>query len=123
MHTKEINKTLEKFIPDHTIRDKASKAIFSTWKGGTMARLELFMIEFNKVRGTRYKANPTLLKNFDFWLKTYQPSEIMQAINNCDEGFWMDNDLSPTKLFRTRNTNGECDNIGDLLNYKKKKLV
>jgi hypothetical protein len=123
MQAKELNKILLPYILDDTKRTKACRAIVSLWRGGTMTRLEGFVKIFNEIRKSNYKPSPTLLKNFDFWLKVYTPEDMIQAVKNCDSGFWMNTDLSPTKLLRTRNVNGECDYISDLLNYKPKTKV
>lgn len=120
MTQKEITEILLKQGIEESQAKRASKAVYSYWKGGTMERLTKFVACFNEIRNTRFKPAPNLMKNFDYWLKVYTPEEMIQAIKRCDEGFWMDKDLSPTKLLRTRNTNGDCDYISDLLNYKPK---
>ena len=122
MTQKEIKAALSKHIDDQKVINAAARTVFSLWKGGTMERLEAFVQLFNEIRGTKFKASPTLMKNFDHWLKVYEPHEMVQAVKNCDENFgeWMYNGFSPTKLLRTRNSVGECDYIGDLLNYTPK---
>jgi hypothetical protein len=121
MTQKDITNILLKQGVGEDLAKRSSKAVFSYWYGGTMERLIKFVEHFNNIRNTKYKPVPNLINNFDYWLKVYSPEEMLQAIKNCDEENWMDKDLSPTKLLRTRNQNGDCDYISDLLNYTPKK--
>lgn len=91
-------------------------------KNEYLEELEGFIFYFNEVRGTKYKPVESLLKNFAHWRGVYSVEEMGQAVKNCHDGSWLDSDLSPTKLLRTKNKNGECDYIGELLNLKPKPI-
>lgn len=123
LKTKEIKAVVAKHVDDPKLQGRIAREIFSLWKGGTMERLEGFVDVFNEMRGTKFKATPNLLPNFDYWMKVYTPFDMIQAVENCDKSFgdWMYNGFSPTKLLRRKNASGSCDYIGDLLNHKPKK--
>ena len=70
---------------------------------------------FNSTLGRTFK---TLGKpNFKHWRSVYEIAEIKQAIDNISNS-WMKDNPTPDLLFRLRNSQGECDYIGQLLNLK-----
>ena len=80
-------------------------------------RYELFIIEYNKIKKSPYKPNRDNLNNFNHWLKTYKPSEILKAVSNHDNTFWAEK-INPQWLFRTKDTKGQpVDYIGQLLEH------
>lgn len=73
---------------------------------------------WNKELGTNFKATPKLQNNFDYWHKIYTLEQIKMAakLAKTKDVFWNDK-ITPTKLLRTKNQNGDaCDHIGDMLN-------
>ena len=86
-------------------------------------RYSKFILEFNKIKGTKMKGSDNDLNNFTFWLKTYSPTEIVQAVKNHDDTFWAKK-INPQWLFRTKDTKGQpVDYIGQLLDHKKAKTI
>lgn len=86
-------------------------------------RYYVFINEFNKITGSKAKGSDNDLNNFTFWLKTYSPSEIVQAVKNHDDTFWAKK-INPQWLFRTKDTKGQpVDYIGQLLDHKKAKTI
>jgi len=82
-----------------------------------------FIDEYKKIKGGQYRGSDNDLNNFTFWLKTYSPSEIIQAVKNHDDSFWADK-INPQWLFRTKDTKGQpVDYIGQLLDHKKAKSI
>lgn len=82
-----------------------------------------FISEFCNITGSKVKGSDNDLNNFAFWLKTYSPSEIIQAVKNHDDTFWAEK-INPQWLFRTKDTKGQpVDYIGQLLNHKKAKTI
>lgn len=83
-------------------------------------RYKKFIVEYNSIHKTKYKPNKNHINNFKYWIETYTPSEILQAVKNHDSTFWAD-DINPQWLFRTKDTKGQpVDYIGQLLNHKPK---
>lgn len=74
-----------------------------------------FLEIWNKVHGTAYTAWKPIMKNLAYWLEQYQPEDIIQAVVNVRVDKWWKEHGSPVKFLRTRNKNGECDNIAELL--------
>lgn len=73
---------------------------------------QMFNIVFNK----NYKAI-NFSKNLHEWRQVYTLDEIAQAIaraKHLSSDFYQN--MTPTLLTRTRNTNGTADYIGDILN-------
>lgn len=79
-----------------------------------------FLETFNGIRKTNYKTTDQWIKNFIYWREHYTLEEIGKAVGMAKHDRFMDSAMTPTWLFRTRNKNGECDYIGDLLNIKTK---
>ena len=83
-------------------------------------RYQLFISKWNTIKGTKYKGSKNDINNFKFWLDTYSPAEIINAIENHDDTFWAES-INPQWLFRTKDTKGQpVDYIGQLLNHKPK---
>jgi len=86
-------------------------------------RYKLFIKKWNDIKGTPYRGSKNDIKNFNFWLDTYSPTEIIKAIENHDSTFWA-KEINPQWLFRTKDTKGQpVDYIGQLLNHKNKDKV
>lgn len=81
--------------------------------------LQILFDVFNEVMKTKYTNINSVLKNYEYWLKYYSNEEIETAITKIkNDNFWKDK-MTPTILFRTKNTNKEdVDYIGGLLNRK-----
>lgn len=71
---------------------------------------------YNKYFSKSFKSVKVWYDNYLYWRGIYSYKEIAQAIINAKEDPWWRDKLTLEKLFRTRNKNGECDYIGDLLN-------
>lgn len=71
---------------------------------------------YNKVFKKNFKSTSVWYKNYVYWRKTYSDKEIATAIIKASQHPWWKDKLTLEKLFRTRNKNGECDYIGELLN-------
>lgn len=71
---------------------------------------------YNTVFKKNYKSTSVWFKNYVHWRKTYSDKEIATAIVKASEHPWWKDKLTLEKLFRTRNSNGACDYIGELLN-------
>ena len=71
---------------------------------------------FNNNLGTKYKYSEGINSNLEYWLKTYEPKEMEQAIQQIKyDKFWRDK-MTPTMLFRRKNPQGEpVDYISQLL--------
>jgi YHS domain-containing protein len=81
--------------------------------------LNELITSINSFAGTRYKATPGLLPNFTYWLESYTVEEMAKAYYNSKFHPWWKDKITPTKLLRRKNQNGEsADYIGDLLNIK-----
>ena len=80
-------------------------------------RYKLFLAKWNEIKNSKYKGNTNDLVNFNFWLKTYTPTEIIKAVENHDNRFWAEK-INPQWLFRTKDTKGQpVDYIGQLLEH------
>jgi len=73
---------------------------------------------FNKYRGTKHRSIKSIYSNFCKYRETYSNEEIIQAIKNIPKFNWWNQHADLEIVFRTKNKNGECDNIGKLLNSK-----
>ena len=71
---------------------------------------------FNVYLGRKFKGIDSFKNNLAYWLDTYQPKEIEEAIRNIKyDKFWRDK-MTPTVLFRRKNPQGEpVDYISQLL--------
>jgi len=71
---------------------------------------------FNVYLGRKFKGIDSFKNNLEYWLGTYQPKEIEEAIKNIKyDKFWRDK-MTPTILFRRKNPQGEpVDYISQLL--------
>lgn len=80
---------------------------------------------FNQTFEKEFRTTASWEDNALFWLETYSLEEIKKAITNWKDNGWFikKGDENPTVLFRTRNKEGKCDYIGDLLNSKKRSMV
>jgi len=81
--------------------------------------LETLLFVFNQCFKTNYTSIETLKSNYSYWRKIYEPAQIEQSIINVSKDqFWKDK-MSPTILFRQKNSNKEqVDYIGQFLNKK-----
>lgn len=82
--------------------------------------LVIFIDEWNKEQGTRFKPTESLHANFTYWTEVYTWPEIFEALHKVKlHAFWKDK-MTPTIFLRRKNTNHEdVDYIGELLNTKK----
>lgn len=79
-----------------------------------------FISRYNEITGENKRGSDNDLNNFTFWLKSYTPEEIIQAVKNHDNTFWAEK-INPQWLFRTKDTKGQpVDYIGQLLDHKPK---
>lgn len=70
---------------------------------------------WNERMGTKYKSVVPLKRNFKLWSEEYTIEEMKRAIDNIPKHpFWKDK-MKPETFLRTRNQNGDCDYIGELL--------
>ena len=77
-----------------------------------------FLKEFNHLTGSKGISTKAWIDNFIKWRKEYSLKQMGEAVYNARyHQFWKDK-LTPVKLFRTRNKNGDCDVIDELLNTK-----
>ena len=84
--------------------------------------LEQYLKTFNEVYGTKYKSVVALKKNFELWRKEYSIEEVLRAVKRSKNVFWA-KQPTPELILRTRNKNGECDYIGEILNSKSKEEI
>jgi hypothetical protein len=57
-----------------------------------------------------------IAKNLSFWLSVYDIDQICKAVKRAKLDRWFGDKATPELLLRTRNKNGDCDYIGQLLN-------
>jgi len=82
--------------------------------------LETLIFVFNESFKTNYSSLESLKNNYTHWRKTYDPAQIEQAIINVSKDQFWKNKMTPTILFRQKNSNKEnVDYIGQFLNLKK----
>lgn len=81
---------------------------------------EQVLEHFNSLFDRSFKSYVAWQDNYNFWRNIYSLEEIKQAITNWKEnGWWVKQGSEElTLLFRTKNKNGKCDYIGELLNSK-----
>jgi len=93
-----------------------------TDKNLTLDQVSAIIIQaFNLHLGTNFKNSDSFRNNLEYWLNTYEPKEIEQAIKNVKyDSFWKDK-MTPVVLFRRKNPQGEpVDYISQLLLVKQK---
>lgn len=95
-----------------------------TKKEGDNTELSDILSHFNQTFEKNFTSKG-FLDNFVLWRKEYSVDQIKQAITNWKNNGWFipEGQERPDILFRTKNKNGQCDYIGDLLNSKRKSLV
>lgn len=74
---------------------------------------------YNQKNNTRYRTYKPLIKNLEYWLNIYTAIDMARAISRMPKLPFFKN-LPPETIFRTRNKNGDCDYIGQMLNMKVK---
>ena len=81
--------------------------------------LNILVMVFNESFKTNYTSIETLKTNYAYWREIYEPAQIEQSIINVSKDqFWRDK-MTPTILFRQKNSNKEqVDYIGQFLNKK-----
>lgn len=71
---------------------------------------------FNLYLGKEFKGIDSFKNNLEYWLNTYDPAEIENAIKNIKYDKWWKDKMTPVMLFRRRNPQGESvDYISSLL--------
>ena len=80
---------------------------------------EKWLKYFNKICKTSYRSIKPIVKNFNYWHEIYSIPEMEIVIQLAQVDDWYKDKLTPTLLLRTKNKNGECDYIGELLNKYK----
>lgn len=90
-----------------------SEEIFNKYKS--------LILKWNEIKKTRFKPNKNNLENFKYWFSIYSATEIIEAIKNHDDSFWMDK-LTPQFLFRQSNKRGAADYIAELLQHRPKQI-
>lgn len=98
-------------------QEKGKKEVSNTKPQDRMYQeAEIILSGYNTYFNKKFKNIDVWFKNFVFWRKTYSLEEIQDAILNAKKDSWWKDKLTLEKLFRTKNKNGECDYIGELLN-------
>ena len=83
---------------------------------------EKIVLIFNETLKRKFGMPEGVMNNLAYWLDTYTPQEIEQAIYQIPYSYWKDK-ITPTILFRKKNPSGEpVDYIGQLLNNKEKSV-
>jgi len=70
---------------------------------------------YNHRCGSVYKSIKPLLSNFSYWKEIYSMDELKIIIHLAQDDEWFKNKMTPMLLLRTKNKNGDCDYIGELL--------
>ena len=84
--------------------------------------IDLILQKWNSVMGVNLKSTKSIRSNFDIWRNEYTLEDMMTAIENVPKHhFWADK-MKLETLFRTKNKNGDCDYIGELMNYRPQEL-
>ena len=113
---------LDKAMVNHAAKQSLSnspvdKQVNKEQYNKDLDRYQLFIKKWNEIKGTPYRGSKNDINNFNFWLETYSPTEIIQAIKNHDNTFWAEK-INPQWLFRTKDTKGQpVDYIGQLLEH------
>lgn len=101
------------------VRDTKEKKETIQKKGDLKAEAFEWLEVYKEVRREpKRKSVESFLKNFIIWRKTYSLEEMVEALQKIRPGSFHDQAMNPDYFFRTRNKNGECDYIGDLLSQK-----
>ncbi|MEB3150035.1 MAG: replisome organizer [Sphaerospermopsis sp.] len=80
-------------------------------------KLSLFVEHFNSMFSPKRNFKPEPIeKLFKHWIGIYSLDEIKMASVLAKQDPWFKDKLTPTLMLRTKNSNGDCDYIGDLLN-------
>ena len=82
-----------------------------------------FLEFYNETRKEKRKSIKTWYSNFIIWREVYSLEEMKRAISKANHSVFFDSAMNPDLFFRTKNKNGQCDYIGDLLNTKSKELL
>ncbi len=134
-----IDKATDKALDKATIKatdkalDKATDTIDKQVNKGTKEQinnitisndyeneLQILLMVFNETFKTNYTSIDSLKNNYHHWRKIYEPAQIEQAIINVSKDQFWKNKMTPTILFRQKNSNKESvDYIGQFLNLKK----
>lgn len=110
-------KQIETTNTDNTVENDNKDIKSSSSKDTKMQReAQILLSGYNKYFNKKFKNIQVWYKNYIYWRKTYSFEEIQDAILNAKNDNWWRDKLTLEKLFRTRNKNGECDYIGELLN-------
>ena len=80
---------------------------------------EKWLKYYNGTKQSNYRTIKQIVKNFKYWREIYSQGEMEIAIELAKMDSFFKDKLTPTLLLRTRNKNGECDYIGDLLDKYK----
>jgi phage replication O-like protein O len=76
---------------------------------------------YNHLFNKEIRTTSTFEENMDYWMTIYSLDEIKKAMEVAKKDKWWSDKLTPVKLFRKKNTQGEkVDYIGDLLNKETK---
>lgn len=79
-----------------------------------------FLTRWNEVFKTKFRATEPIKDNLTYWLKSYSLEEILNSIPNIKQDkYWMDKDVGPEWLLRTRDSTGPVDRIGKMLGNTK----
>lgn len=109
---KNVNKNVKKNVEE----GKGEKGGRTKPQDVMSQEAEVILSGYNTYFNKKFKNINVWFKNFEFWRKTYSLEEIQDAILNAKRDSWWKDKLTLEKLFRTKNKNGECDYIGELLN-------
>ncbi len=109
---KEKEKEKEKYTDAKGV-EYTSEEIFNKYKS--------LISKWNEIKKTRFKPSKNNLKNFKYWFSIYSAAEIVEAIKNHDDSFWMQK-LTPQFIFRQSNKSGAADYIAELLQHRPKQI-
>ena len=112
----ETYKNVNKNVKENVEENKARKVERTNPQDRMYQEAEIILSGYNTYFNKKFKNIDVWFKNFVFWRKTYSLEEIQDAILNAKKDSWWKDKLTLEKLFRTKNKNGECDYIGELLN-------
>lgn len=84
-------------------------------KAEVLSEVDLFILEFNKLRETRYKATQEIKKLHKFWRKNFTADEILLAVRNIPNHKWLSTiEYTPTIFLRTnKDWIDQCLNLND----------
>ena len=82
---------------------------------------ESFLKVWNEVFSTAYSSTTAIERPLAVWLQSYSLEQICQAVRNIkNDSYWKDKDVDPIWLLRFRDSSGDIDRIGKMLNTKEK---